>query len=87
MYAKQRDAAVIRTTGIENGIQFTLNSAIAPGFITVPLTVVIEVSGVKIAQATREGDESSLPVSIKPDRLLVTVVPGSAPVTVRWRNN
>ncbi len=85
LYVKEREAAKLETSAIEGGVKFTLTTPLDVSLYTEPLTVVIAAPGATIAQANREGREDSLPVSIRNQCILVDVIPGPAPVIVRWR--
>ena len=84
-YVKERDAAKLEVKKAENGVSFTVTTALDAKLFSVPLTVSIDAKGATAAEAKREGDAAPLPVTIAADRILVDVVPGLAAVSVTWR--
>lgn len=84
-YVKERDAATLAVRRDATSATISLTTGLDAGLFDVPLTVVIENVQAVSAEAKREGVPAPLPVTVAADRLLVEVVPASAPVTVRWR--
>jgi peptidoglycan/xylan/chitin deacetylase (PgdA/CDA1 family) len=84
-YVKERDAAKLEVKREATSATLTLTTGLDASLFNVPLTVVIEHVAAASAEARREGAAAPLPVTIAADRLLVEVVPGTAPVTIRWQ--
>ncbi len=84
-YVKERDAANLVVQRAATSATITLTTGLDTNLFNVPLTVVIEQVTAASAEAQRAGESARLPVTIDANRLLVEVVPGAAPVTIRWR--
>lgn len=84
-YVKERDAAKLDVKKADNSVSFTLTTPLDAKLFCVPLTIIIDAKGATAAEAKREGETAALPVTVAADRVLVDVVPGSAPVSVTWR--
>lgn len=64
---------------------FTLTSSLDPLVFSQPLTVIIPVRSARNARAEHTETSTQLSVEVRPDRILVDVVPGSGRVTVTWQ--
>lgn len=84
-YVKERDAATLNVKRDATSATITLTTGLDASLFNLPLTVVIEHVQAVSAEAKRAGESAPLPVTIDADRLLVELVPGAAPVTIRWR--
>ncbi len=84
-YVKERDAAKLDVQRDATSATITLTTGLDANLFNVPLTVVIEHVTAASAEAQRAGAAVPLPVTIEADRLLVELMPGAIPVTVRWR--
>ena len=85
-YVKERDAAQLAVKRDATSATLTLTTGLDASLFNVPLTVVIEHVAAASAEAKREGDPASLPVTLAADRLLLELVPDAKPVTIRWQN-
>lgn len=85
-YVKERDAAKLEVKRDATSVTLTLTTGLEAGLFNVPLTVVVERVAAASAEAKREGDAVSLPVTLAAGRLLLELVPGAKPVTIRWQN-
>jgi peptidoglycan/xylan/chitin deacetylase (PgdA/CDA1 family) len=84
-YRQERDAAVLQVTAQRStSVTFTLTTPLDPARYTMPLTVCIPTPG-KTAAHVRvlRKHAHPLPVQARADMLLVDVMPGREPVTVR----
>ena len=83
-YVRERDdAKVMIQTRAANRVTFELACPLDPTIFNVPLTCRINAGGpVETAECERGG--VAIPTVIAVDKILVNVVPGSVPVTVRW---
>lgn len=84
-YIKERDAVRLVVQRDASSATIALNTDLDAGLFNFPLTVVIERVQAVSADAKREGSPSPLPVTVADGRLMVDVVPGPVPVTVRWQ--
>ena len=85
-YVKERDAAQLEVKRDATSATLTLTTGLDATLFNVPLTVVIERVTATSAEAKREGEAAPLPVTLAAERLLLELVPGAKPVTIRWQN-
>ena len=84
-YDLERDSSVIQVQQYtNNSVTFTVTNSLRPDRFFHPLTVLYPVSGaITRAWAVRQGG-SPVEVNIKGQKIMVSLVPGSAPVRVAW---
>jgi peptidoglycan-N-acetylglucosamine deacetylase len=83
-YEKERDEAVFAVSASASGrLVFTLTGTLDPAVYTVPLTVVVDISGARSARAVRAGRD--LPVRVSPSSVQIDAVPSAEPITLTWK--
>jgi peptidoglycan/xylan/chitin deacetylase (PgdA/CDA1 family) len=86
-YVQQRDAATLVGSLAPGRATFTLTSPLDPAVHDVPLSIIIPASGAAAAKAVRDRGDGTLPVTVRPDRLLVEATPSDRVITVTWSTN
>ena len=84
-YIRERDSAHLAARAKGEGVIIKLTTSLDPDLYDEPLTVIVPVSGVVDAAASREGEKKPLPVEFDRERILLEVRPGEAPVSLAWR--
>ena len=83
-YVKERDEAKLTVqTAAANQVTFQLACSLDPKLFNEPLTCKINAGGTVGSAECKQGD-ATVPTVISGDKVMVDVVPGGAPVTVRW---
>lgn len=86
-YRKERDTALLRIVSRrEKAITFTLTTPLDASLYNVPLTISIPTPDHRASNVRVQRKHGApLPVQVRDNLLLVDVLPGAEPVTVKWR--
>ena len=84
-YVKMRDSSSIEVVSLsDNSVSLKVQSPLLPAFYSQMLTVVIPVANAVKATAYNEVTDQTYNVVVKPDRILVDVLPDDNAVIVEW---
>lgn len=82
-YEKEREDATLKITGGTSQATCVLQGTLDVQLYNVPLTIVLEVAGVKSASAERAGQE--LPARVQNGHIYVQAAPSAQPITITWK--
>lgn len=82
-YVKEKDNVRLSVFPQKNGAICETEMSLDKELFTEPLTLVVEMTGVKSVKATQ--NRRRLPVKIAPDKVCIDFMPGDAPLKIRWR--
>lgn len=82
-YVKEVENVRLSVLPQKNGVICETEMDLDKNLFTEPLTLVVEIAGVKSVKATQ--NKKRLPVKISSDKVCIDFMPGDAPVKIHWR--